>query len=127
MKKNLLITSLLLLMMLVAYSQTSQQQAQGKRPNVVIILADDMGYSDMGMFGSEIKTPNMDALAMNGTRFTNYYTHASCSPTRSMLLSGHDTHLNGLGAMDEWTAPNQMGKEGYEGHLSTSLVTFLSC
>ena len=62
----------------------------------------------------------MDALATNGTRFTNYYTHASCSPTRSMLLSGQDTHLNGLGAMDEWTAPNQMGKEGYEGHLSTS-------
>ena len=65
----------------------------------------------------------MDALATNGTRFTNYYTHASCSPTRSMLLSGQDTHLNGLGAMDEWTAPNQMGKEGYEGHLSTNLVT----
>jgi len=121
MKKNLLITSLLLLMMLVAYSQTSQ--AQGKRPNVVIILADDMGYSDMGVFGSEIKTPNMDALAMNGTRFTNYYTHASCSPTRSMLLSGQDTHINGLGNMNEWTAPNQMGKEGYEGDLSTSLVT----
>ena len=82
-----------------------------------------MGYSDMGMFGSEIKTPNMDGLASNGVRFTNFYTHASCSPTRSMLLTGHDTHINGLGAMDEWTAPNQMGKEGYEGNLSTSLVT----
>jgi arylsulfatase len=98
-------------------------QGQGKRPNIVVILADDMGYSDMGMFGSEIKTPNLDALAMNGTRFTNFYTHASCSPTRSMLLSGHDTHINGLGSMDEWTAPNQMGKEGYEGHLSTNLAT----
>jgi len=120
MKKKLLIASVLLLIIQGAYSQP---QTQGKRPNIVIILADDMGYSDMGVFGSEIKTPNMDALAMNGTRFTNYYTHASCSPTRSMLLSGQDTHLNGLGAMDEWTAPNQMGKEGYEGYLSTNLVS----
>lgn len=123
MKKNLLISLALLLIVQVAHSQASQPQAQGKRPNIVIILADDMGYSDMGAFGSEIKTPNMDALAMNGTRFTNYYTHASCSPTRSVLLSGHDSHINGLGAMDEWTAPNQIGKEGYEGHLSTTLVT----
>jgi arylsulfatase A-like enzyme len=77
----------------------------------------------MGMFGSEIKTPNMDALAMNGTRFINFYTHASCSPSRSMLLSGVDTHLNGLGNMDEWTAPNQVGKVGYEGNLNDKVVT----
>lgn len=120
---KLLIAFVLLFMVHITFSQSSGSQAGGKRPNIVVILADDMGYSDIGMFGSEIKTPNMDALAANGTRFTNYYTHASCSPTRSMLLSGHDTPLNGLGAMDEWTAPNQMGKEGYEGHLSTSLVT----
>ena len=93
--------------------------AQAKRPNVVIILGDDMGYSDMGMFGSEIKTPNLDALASAGVRFTGFYTHASCSPTRSMLLSGVDTHLNGLGNMDEWTAPNQRGVPGYEGFLNT--------
>ena len=116
-------SSVLFLMIQPAISQSTGSNTPGKRPNIVIILADNMGYSDMGVFGSEIKTPNMDALAMNGTRFTNYYTHASCSPTRSMLLSGHDTHLNGLGAMDEWTAPNQMGKEGYEGHLNTNLVT----
>jgi arylsulfatase A-like enzyme len=123
MKKNLLIKSLSFLVLQAAFSPYSRSQTMEKRPNIVIILADDMGYSDMGMFGSEIKTPNMDALALNGVRFTNFYTHASCSPTRSMLLSGQDTHLNGLGAMDEWTAPNQMGKEGYEGYLSTNLVT----
>lgn len=123
MKTKITIASVLLFMVQITFCQTVASQTTGKRPNIVIILADDMGYSDMGMFGSEIKTPNMDAIAMNGTRFTNYYTHASCSPTRSMLLSGQDTHINGLGNMNEWTAPNQMGKEGYEGDLSTSLVT----
>ena len=100
MKKYLFIASAFLLIIQELHSQSSAPANQDKRPNIVVILADDMGFSDMGVFGSEIKTPNMDALAMNGTRFTNYYTHASCSPTRSMLLSGQDTHLNGLGAMD---------------------------
>jgi arylsulfatase len=94
-----------------------------RRPNIVIILGDDMGFSDMGSFGSEIKTPNLDSLARDGVRFTNFYTHASCSPTRSMLLSGVDTHLNGLGNMDEWTAPNQWGVDGYEGYLNDRVVT----
>jgi len=98
-------------------------QAQQKRPNIVIILADDMGYADMGSFGGEIRTPNLDSLAKQGVRFTNFYTHASCSPTRSMLLSGVDTHLNGLGNMDEWTAPNQTGVPGYEGYLNKRLAT----
>ena len=92
-----------------------------RRPNIVIILGDDLGFADMGSFGSEIKTPNLDALAKAGVRFTNFYTHASCSPTRSMLLSGVDTHLNGLGNMDEWTAPNQRGAVGYEGYLNTQV------
>lgn len=94
-----------------------------RRPNIVIILGDDMGFSDMGSFGSEIPTPNLDALANQGVRFTNFYTHASCSPTRSMLLSGVDTHQNGLGNMDEWTAPNQRGVPGYEGYLNDRVAT----
>ncbi len=93
------------------------------RPNIVIILADDMGYADMGSFGGEIRTPHLDALAQEGVRFTQFYTHASCSPTRSTLLSGVDTHINGLGNMDEWTAPNQMGVPGYEGYLNDAVVT----
>ncbi|HEX5675426.1 MAG TPA: sulfatase-like hydrolase/transferase, partial [Azonexus sp.] len=91
--------------------------------NVVIILGDDLGFADLGSFGSEIKTPNLDALAREGVRFSNFYTHASCSPTRSMLLSGVDTHLNGLGNMSEWTAPNQRGLVGYEGYLNKNVVT----
>ena len=94
-----------------------------RRPNIVVILGDDMGFADMGSFGSEIKTPNLDSLANEGVRFTNFYTHASCSPTRSMLISGVDTHLNGLGNMSEWTAPNQMGVDGYEGNLNDRVVT----
>ncbi|MBP8139561.1 MAG: arylsulfatase [Burkholderiales bacterium] len=94
-----------------------------RRPNIVVILGDDLGFADMGAFGSEIRTPNLDALAKNGVRFTNFYTHASCSPTRSTLLSGVDTHLNGLGNMDEWTAPNQRGAVGYEGYLNDRVVT----
>jgi len=101
----------------------AQAQAQTKRPNIVIILGDDLGYSDMGSFGSEIKTPNLDALANDGVRFTNFYTHATSSPTRSMLLTGVDTHQNGLGNMDEFTAPNQRGVPGYEGYLNDQVVT----
>jgi arylsulfatase len=94
-----------------------------RRPNIVIILGDDLGYADIGSFGSEIRTPNFDLLAKHGVRFTNFYTHASSSPTRAMLLTGVDTHLNGLGNMDEWIAPNQRGLDGYEGHLNDRVVT----
>lgn len=123
MKKDLLIESALLMVLPVTYGQSTKSQAVEKRPNFVVILADDMGYSDMGMFGGEIKTPNLDALALNGVRFTNFYTHASSSPSRSMLLTGVDTHINGLGNMSEWTAPNQEGKDGYEGDLNNRVVT----
>jgi arylsulfatase A-like enzyme len=106
---------------LVAAAQAPAPGA--RRPNIVILLADDMGFSDIGMFGGEISTPNMDALALDGVRFTNFYTHATCSPTRSMLLSGVDPHVNGLGNMNEWTAPNQVDVAGYEGHLNARVVT----
>jgi arylsulfatase A-like enzyme len=94
-----------------------------RRPNIVIILGDDLGFADLGSYGSEIRTPAIDVLAKDGVRFTNFYTHASSSPTRSMLLTGVDTHLNGLGNMDEWTAPNQRGAVGYEGYLNARVVT----
>jgi arylsulfatase len=82
----------LLVVALVEPNMASAQPPSPRRPNIVIILGDDLGFADMGMFGSEIKTPNLDSLAREGVRFTNFYTHASCSPTRSMLLSGVDTH-----------------------------------
>jgi arylsulfatase len=100
-----------------------KQEPKAQRPNVVIILGDDLGYSDLGCFGGEIKTPNFDALAKEGVRFNQFYTSASSSPTRSMLLSGVDTHRNGLGCMDEWAAPNQWGVPGYEGDLNKRVTT----
>jgi arylsulfatase A-like enzyme len=110
-------TSLLAFLLCVTGVRAADQ------PNIVIILADDMGYADLGSFGGEIDTPNMDALADAGVRFTQFYTNPSCSPTRSVMLSGVDTHLNGLGNMSEWTAPNQLGVPGYEGNLSSSVAT----
>jgi len=124
MKSVIVAVALPLLLTLCGAPAHAQAQAQQtKRPNIVIILGDDLGYSDMGMFGSEFKTPNLDSLAKDGVRFTGFYTHATCSPTRSMLLSGVDTHLNGLGNMDEWAAPNQMGVPGYEGDLNDRVAT----
>lgn len=93
------------------------------RPNLVIIVADDMGYGDIASFGSEIRTPNLDRLAAEGTKFTNFHVGAACSPTRSMLMTGVDNHLAGLGNMLEIQADNQFGKPGYEGHLNDRVVT----
>jgi arylsulfatase len=96
---------------------SSLVSAAGK-PNILLIMVDDMGWSDIGSFGSEIQTPNLDALAENGVKFTDFHTSVSCSPKRSMLMSGTDNHLAGLGNMGEVLAPNQVGKPGYEGYLN---------
>ncbi len=93
------------------------------RPNILLIVADDMGYSDLGCFGGEIRTPNIDALAARGLRATHFYAAPSCSPTRSMLLSGTDSHIAGIGNMAEWTGPTQRDQPGYEGFLNTRVVT----
>lgn len=93
------------------------------RPNILVIVADDLGYSDVGAFGGEIRTPNLDALARRGLVLTGFHSAPTCSPTRSMLLSGTDNHLAGLGNMSEMRAPNQVGKPGYEGYLPADVVS----
>jgi len=102
---------------------SSMLSAKDNRPNILLILVDDMGYSDIAPFGGEIRTPTLDSLAKSGIRFTDFHTSVSCSPTRSMLLSGTDNHLAGLGNMSEVIAPNQVGKPGYEGHLNDRVVS----
>ena len=98
----------------------------GQRPNILLIVADDLGYSDLGAFGSEIETPNLDQLAYQGVRFTNYNIHFNCAPSRAMLLSGVDPHLAGLGVMARYETGEQRGRPGYETHLNQQVVTFAS-
>ncbi|KAF2226276.1 arylsulfatase [Elsinoe ampelina] len=88
------------------------------RPNFLVIVADDLGFSDVGCFGSEIKTPNIDSLAREGLRFTDFHAAPACSPTRSMLMSGTDHHIAGVGSMAESIREFQRGKAGYEGYLN---------
>src|SRR5262245_49170311 len=83
--------------LLTSTAATAQEPA--KRPNFLIIVADDLGYSDIGAFGGEIETPNLDALAARGLKLTGFHVAPTCSPTRSMLLTGLDNHEAGLGSM----------------------------
>ena len=94
-----------------------------KRPNILLILADDMGYSDSSPYGGEIFTPSLAQLANQGMMLTNFHVSAFCAPTRSMLLTGADNHIVGLGNMVELLSDNQRGKPGYEGHLNGRVAT----
>lgn len=102
---------------------TAQTAPAAARPNILVILADDLGFSDLGAFGGEIATPHLDALAREGLRMTDFHTAATCSPTRAMLMSGTDHHRAGLANMGEMLTPAQRGQPGYEGYLSSSVVT----
>lgn len=88
------------------------------KPNIVVILVDDMGFSDIGCYGSEISTPNLDALAANGLRFTQFYNTARCCPTRASLLTGLYPHQAGMGHMTQ-----DKGMDGYRGDLNKQCVT----
>lgn len=105
------------------------------RPNFLVIVADDLGFSDLSCFGGEIRTPNLDKLASKGLRFTDFHAAAACSPSRAMIMTGTDHHIAGLGNLIEWTnradqnAPSkgeakhwstapQRGMPGYEGYLN---------
>ena len=92
------------------------------KPNILLILADDLGYADLGAYGGEIATPNIDRLARGGATLTNFYASPFCSPTRAMLMSGTDNHVAGFGDMAELMLPEQRGKPGYEGYLSTKVA-----
>ena len=100
--------------------------AQAARPNIVLILADDLGFSDIAPYGSEIHTPSLAALAERGIRFTNYHTAASCAPTRAMLLTGVDSHRNGVPNIPETIPEEQAQHANYQGTLSHNVVTVSS-
>jgi len=93
-------------------------RAQAAKPNIVVILVDDMGFSDIGCYGSEIPTPNLDGLATGGLRFTQFYNTGRCCPTRASLLSGLYPHQTGVGHMMQ-----DRGAPGYQGFLNDRCVT----
>lgn len=111
------ITGLLLHASLTA-QQLSNTGKKDQRPNIVLILADDLGYSDIGCYGGEIATPQLDSLAMNGLRFSRFYNTSRCCPSRASLLTGVYNHQAGIGEMT-----NDRNAEGYRGFISNNTVT----
>ncbi len=103
---------------LLVFPGLTLAQGTAKRPNVVVILGDDMGFSDLGCYGGEIATPNLDSLAAGGLRFTQFYNNARCCPTRASLLTGLYPHQAGIGHMIQETE-----KPGYTGGLNASCRT----
>ena len=97
----------------LALASSSLLGAEAPRPNIIVILSDDMGYSDLGCFGSEIATPNLDALAAQGVRFTQFYNNARCCPSRASLLTGLYSHQAGVGHMVE-----DRGFDAYRGDVA---------
>src|SRR4051794_36369697 len=103
---------------LAAGLPATARAADPKRPNVVLIMADDMGYSDLGCFGGEVRTPNLDKLAAGGLRFTNFFNTARCCPSRASLMTGLYSHQAGVGHMVQ-----DQKLPGYRGELNQNCVT----
>lgn len=98
-------------------------ESEEERPNIIVVLADDLAYSDIQPYGGEIETPNLARLAKNGMTFTYFHTSAMCSPSRAMLLTGVAQHRTGYGSMEEFLADNQVDQPGYEGYLNDRVIT----
>jgi arylsulfatase A-like enzyme len=107
---------LLLGIHIVVVGACSPQPKHDDRPNILLIVADDLGYADLGVFGSDIRTPNIDALAREGVIFTQFHTSPVCAPTRAMLLTGNNNHVAGMGR--QGGSPRMVNVPGYENHLS---------
>lgn len=114
---------LALLLFLMACQQNEQNESKNEnRPNIVLIMADDMGFSDLGCYGSEIETPNIDQLAVSGLRYNQFYNTGRCCPTRASLLTGLYPHQTSMG----WMTAANMGEPGYTGDLNQNCVTIAS-
>ena len=109
MTKTIVLGFLSICLILLAAASSRAADAP-PRPNIVVILVDDMGFSDIGCYGSEIPTPNLDKLAAGGLRFTQFYNTGRCCPTRASLLTGLYPHQAGVGHMTE-----DRGEDGYRG------------
>ncbi len=121
-KRNWFVGLILLVVQFASGCQKPQEEAQApssvKQPNILLIVADDMGYSDIGAFGGEISTPSLDRLASEGLRLSNFHVLPTCSPSRSVLMSGMDNHLAGMGTMGEVRTTEMEDHPGYAGYLN---------
>jgi arylsulfatase A-like enzyme len=115
MKKTFITLNLLLAATILGNAQNT---ATSSKPNVILIMVDDMGYSDLGNYGSEIKTPNLDRLAKEGTRLREFYNNSICAPTRASLLTGQYQHKAGVGYFDV-----NLGLPAYQGYLNKESLT----
>lgn len=116
-------SSILLLILLAPTLAVSANQGDVTKPNILLIVVDDMGFSDLGAFGGDIPTPNLDQLARAGTRFTDFQVMPACSLTRAALFSGADPHKVGFGSLEEEIAPSQRDSAAYQGYLPADLQT----
>ncbi|NNL01860.1 MAG: sulfatase-like hydrolase/transferase, partial [Eudoraea sp.] len=119
--KNTVSPLFVILVFLILFQSCKTPREEPKKqlpPNIILILADDMGYSDIGCFGGEINTPVLDQLAMNGLRFTQFYNGARCCPSRASLLTGLYPQQAGIGHM-----VYDRGTPAYRGDLSSNAVT----
>ena len=114
------------LILCLIWSFLLSSNAIAKPLNIVLILADDLGFTDTAPYGSEIPTPSISRLADEGLVFTNYHTAASCAPARSMMLTGVDSHRNGVPNIPEAIPPSQAEHENYKGTLNHNVVTIVT-
>lgn len=113
-----LFSIMLLFGIMLSCSEKETKKEVSKRPNIILIVADDLGFGDIGCYGGDIETPAIDDLALNGIKFSSFHTAPMCAPTRAMLLSGNDNHIAGMGGQGNVTE-----EFGYEGRLTNRIVT----
>lgn len=121
---RLMVFGMGLAMATAAFAQSAEQAPA--RPNIVLIVADDVAFTDLGAYGSEIRTPNIDALARRGTIFSNFHATPMCAPSRAMLMTGVGSHRAGIGNLPETTPSEHQGSPAYRGLLAEGLPTIAS-
>src|SRR6478735_3814106 len=112
------IVSIFIALILISRFSVAQKKQETKKPNIILIMVDDMGFSDIGSYGSEIQTPNLDRLATEGTRLREFYNNSICAPTRASLLTGQYQHKAGVGYFDV-----NLGLPAYQGFLNKESLT----
>lgn len=121
---RLMVFGMGLAMATAAFAQSAEQAPA--RPNIVLIVADDVAFTDLGAYGSEIRTPNIDALARRGTIFSNFHATPMCAPSRAMLMTGVGSHRAGIGNLPETTPSEHRGSPAYRGLLAEGMPTIAS-